>query len=203
MFARYTTVRGDPAKIDSAIDQVDGHARAAVEATEGNRGFAVVADTEEGRLVGASYWDSAESMRASEDSLEWTRADAAAALAGTVSTESFEVMIGLRHSIPARGAAVRIARLEVDPTRVDEMVSQLREDSVPRVKGAGGLCSFQLLVNRESGAGMVVTAWENADSADAFWPTAEQLRARTSDRVGTRFEMPETLTLVRTSVRLD
>ena len=50
---------------------------------------------------------------------------------------------------------------------------------------------------------MVVTAWESVEAADEFWPTAEQLRARASDRVGVRFTGPDTLTMVRTTVRLD
>ena len=51
MFARYITVRGDPSKLDAAIDYVDEEARAAVEGTEGNRGFALVVDAAGGRLV--------------------------------------------------------------------------------------------------------------------------------------------------------
>ncbi len=203
MFARYITVRGDPSKLDAAIDYVDGKARAAVEATEGNRGFAVVVDAEGGQLIGASYWDTAESMRAAEEKLADTRAAAREAMDGEMSIERFEVALGFRHSIPARGAAVRLSRLEVDPARVDEAISLMREESVPRVKGAEGLCSFQLLLDRQTGAGMVVTAWESQQAASAFWPTAEQLRARASDRVGVRFTAPDTLTMVRTTVQLD
>jgi len=202
MFARYTTVRGDPSKLDATIDYVDGEARAAVEGTEGNRGFAVVVDAQGGRLLGASYWDSAESMRAAEEKLADTRAAAGEAMDGEVTVERFEVALGFRHSIPARGAVVRLSRLEVDPARIDEAISLLGEESVPRVKGAEGLCSFQLLLDR-TGAGMVVTAWESREAADAFWPTAEQLRARASDRVGVRFTVPDTLTMVRSTVRLD
>jgi len=203
MFARYTTVRGDPSKMESAIDYVDGQARAAVESTEGNRGFAVIADAEGGRIIGASYWDRAESMRASEAGLAGTRDDAAAALAGEVSMESFEMTLGFRHSIPARGAIVRLSRLEVDPARVDEAISLMREETAPRVKGAEGLLSFQQLLDRNTGSGMIVTTWESQAATEAFWPTAEQLRARASDRVGVRFGPVDTYTMIRSTVQLD
>jgi heme-degrading monooxygenase HmoA len=203
MFARYTTVRGDPNKMESAIDYVDGQARAAVQSTEGNRGFAVLADAEGGRIIGASYWDSAELMRASEASLAGTRDDAAAALAGEVSIESFEMTHGFRHSIPARGAVVRLSRLEVAPARVDEAISLTREETAPRVKGAEGLLSFQQLLDRGTGSGMIVTAWESQAAAEAFWPTAAALRARASDRVGVKFGAMETYTMIRSTVRLD
>lgn len=203
MFARLTAVRGDLQKLNAAVEYVDGPAREAVEATEGNRGFAVLADTEGGRVLGASYWDSAESMRASEERLAEIRAAAAETLGGEMTIESFEVMVGFRHSIPGRGALVRMSRFEVEPPRVDEAISLMREENVPRVKGADGLCSFQLLLDRESGSGVVVTAWESQAAADAFWPTAQQLRARVSEATGAKFGTVDNLTLIRTTVRLD
>ncbi len=203
MYTRFTTVRGDPDKIDSAVDRVDGELRAQVEATPGNRGFAVLVDVSGGRILGASYWDGSDSMRASEASLAGSRAAAAAALAGEISMERFEVAVGFRHTIPARGAVARLTRTRVEPARVDDHITQLEQEALPKIKGAPGLCSFQLLVDRDSGAGMIVTAWENQASAEAFAPTAEQLRARAADRVGIRFDQPETMTLIRSTVRLD
>lgn len=203
MFARYTHVRGDPGRIDAAIDYADGPARAAVESTEGNRGFAVVVDTERGRLVGASYWDGAETLRTSEAGLAHTRAGAADALAGEVTVERFEVVVGFRHSIPARGALVRLTPLTVPVARVEEAISLTNEENVPRVKGAAGLCSFQLVLDRSTGAGMIVSTWESRAEATAFWPVAEQLRARASDRVGARFAQPDDYTMIRSTVRLD
>jgi heme-degrading monooxygenase HmoA len=203
MFARYVEVQGDREKIDSAIEYNDGPAREAVEATEGNRGFAVMADAEGGRVLGASYWDSAESMRASEEELADVRAGAAQALGGQVSIERFEVVLGFRHSIPARGAIARLSRLQVDPARVEQAISVMREENLPQTKGADGLCSFQLLLDRETGSGMIVTAWESQAAADAFWPTAQQLRARATERAGVTFRAVDNLTMIRTTVRLD
>ncbi len=202
MFARYATVRGAPDKIEAAIEYTDGEARAAVEAAPGNLGFAVVADPAGGRLIGASYWDSRESMTKSESAFGKVRAGAAKRAGGEVSVERFEVVEGFRHSIPARGALARLSRFQVEPARADEAIARMREESVPRVKGADGLCSFQLLLDRDSGNGMVVSAWENEDAANAFWPTAEQLRARATEEAGVRFLEPENYTMIRSTVRL-
>jgi heme-degrading monooxygenase HmoA len=201
MFARYTTVRGDPDKLEAAIEYVDSEARAAVESMPGNLGFAVAADPAGGRLVGASYWDSLETMTNSEPALAEVRAGAASTAGGEVSMERFEVVEGFRHSIPARGALARLSRFQMEPARADEAITNMREESVPRVKGADGLCSFQMLLDRDTGNGMVVSAWENQEAADAFWPTAEQLRARATE-AGVRFLEPENFTMIRSSVRL-
>src|ERR1700754_3100205 len=77
MFARYTILRGDRDKIEAAIEYVDGEVRAAVEATPGNWGFGVAADPAGGLLIGASYWDSRESMMNAESALAESRARAA------------------------------------------------------------------------------------------------------------------------------
>jgi heme-degrading monooxygenase HmoA len=98
---------------------------------------------------------------------------------------------------------VRLSRLEVDPARVDEAISLMREETAPRVKGAEGLLSFQQLLDRNTGSGMIVTTWESQAATEAFWPTAEQLRARASDRVGVRFGPVDTYTMIRSTVQLD
>jgi quinol monooxygenase YgiN len=71
------------------------------------------------------------------------------------------------------------------------------------VKGAEGLCSFQLLLDRESGSGVIVRAWEDQAAAEAFWPTAQRLRARISEGAGVTFGTVENFTLIRTTARLD
>jgi heme-degrading monooxygenase HmoA len=209
VFARFTTLRGDPNKPDSAatmatvVDQVDGESRAAVEATPGNRGFAVLADPRHATIIGASYWDCATSMRASHGTLASLRDAAVSTLGGDgVGVERYEVAVAFRHTIPSRGSVVRLSRSRIDPTRIDEADVLMYEEVLPRVKGANGLCSFQLLRDRESGAGMIITTWENQAAAEAFAPVAEQLRARASDRIGLRFEPPETLEMVRTTAQL-
>jgi heme-degrading monooxygenase HmoA len=217
MYARYMTLRGRcrtyrgaPSRIDAVLERMDGQDRAVVEATEGNRGLAVLADAEGGRILGASYWDCAESLQASEEAPADARADPAdaradlaKALSWHLTVERFEVIVGIRRSITARGAPVRLSRFEMDRSRVEEAIALFWEETVPRVKGADGLCSFQLLLDRESGSGMVATAWESERAAEAFWPTAEQLRAVSSERVGLRFSPPDTYAMARTTVRLD
>ncbi|HEY1968090.1 MAG TPA: antibiotic biosynthesis monooxygenase [Pseudonocardia sp.] len=204
MFARYTTLRGKPDKIDAGIALADGRVRASVEETEGNRGFVLIADAEGGRLVGASYWKSAASMRDGEISLAQAPTTAAATFDAVVlSIEHFELAVGFRRSIPPRGAVVRVSRLETDPARVEEAIGLMRAETVPRVKGTNGLCSFQFLINRDYGAGMVVSTWETRDALDAYWPLAEQMRARASERAGVRLGSIEDFAMIRTTVRLE
>lgn len=80
-------------------------------------------------------------------------------LAGQVSIEQYEVALGLRRSIPQRGAVVRLARFKVDPARITEAVSLVREETATQVKGVDGLRSFPAAAQpghrRGHGAGLL------------------------------------------------
>jgi heme-degrading monooxygenase HmoA len=202
MFARVTTLHGDPDRMDTCVDQVDGEIRAAVEATPGNRGFAVLSDPRRVRVLGISYWDGRTPLRSSEGTLGALRDAAASSFGGGLDMENYELLVGIRHTIPCRDAVVRLTRMRVDPSRVDEAEVLMFEEVLTRVKGADGLCSFQLLRDRETGAGLTLTAWERQRDAEAFAPVAEQLRVRVGDRVGLRWDSPETYLMVRSTVQL-
>jgi len=202
MFARLTTLHGDPNRMDICVDQVDGETRAAVEATPGNRGFAVLSDPSRVRVLGISYWDGRTSLRASEGTLGSLRDAAAATFGGDLEMERYELLVGIRHSIPRRDSVVRLTRMQVSPSRLDEAEVFMFEEVLTRVKGADGLCSFQLLRDRETGHGITLTAWERQRDAEAFAPVAEQLRVRAGDRVGLRWDPPRTYLMVRSTVQL-
>ncbi len=203
MYARYVIINGDPAKIDAAVDLLERVARPQVEALDGNRGYATLTGLEARLTLGASYWDDAEAMAASDPALAPLRDRIQEAAGGPLSVEEYEVAVAFRQSIPGHGTVVRLSRTETEPDAVDDAVGVTRDRSLPRLKGAPGLCSFQWLVNRESGHGLVVTAWENEKAAEAFWPTAQDLRAQLTERVGTRFTGVEHYSMIRTSVALD
>ncbi|MHA6793068.1 hypothetical protein ACVGVM_06010 [Pseudonocardia bannensis] len=203
MYVRFIIINGDPAKIDSSVEYLEQTARPQVEATAGNKGFATLTGADARITIAASYWQDAEALKASGTALTPLREQVEAAAGGPLSVEEYEVALGFRRSIPARGAVVRLARMEIEPSRADDAVTFYGGETAPRVKGAPGLCSFQLLLDRESGQGMVVTAWENERAAGDFWPTAQELRAQVAERVGAHFSGIEHYSMVRTSVQLD
>jgi heme-degrading monooxygenase HmoA len=203
MYVRFTIISGVPAKVDSSVEYLEQTARPQVEATAGNKGLATLTGVDARITIAASYWETAEALEASGTTLAPLREQVEAAAGGPLSVEEYEVALGWRQSIPARGAVVRLSRMEIEPARVDDGIVYYREETAPRLKGAPGLCSFQLLLDRESGQGMVATAWENERVASDFWPTAQKLRDQVTERVGAHFTSIEHYSLIRTSVQLD
>ena len=93
MHARQTTVQGDPANIDSAIERIRSDVLPALESSDGFKGFTLLVDRESGLLVGTSYFESYEATMASEESVRASRQAAAQTAGGEADVRFFDVAI--------------------------------------------------------------------------------------------------------------
>jgi heme-degrading monooxygenase HmoA len=93
MHARMSIFEGSPDKIDEALRQ----AREAVlpqakEMDPGFKGIIALADRQSGKMVGITFWESEEAMRATEEGANRLREESAEAGGGTVAgVERYEV----------------------------------------------------------------------------------------------------------------
>ena len=67
----------------------------------------------------------------------------------------------------------RVTALQVDPSRLDDVVSRLRENEVPRFEQMEGFKGFTLLIDRGSGRVSGTTFWESEEAMNA---TEEQVK---------------------------
>jgi heme-degrading monooxygenase HmoA len=74
--ARVSTFRGSPESIEKALAQAE-EATSVVRGFEGNEGLIVLVDREGGRELTITLWDSADSLRASEEAANRIRRDLA------------------------------------------------------------------------------------------------------------------------------
>ena len=200
MYARVNTIFGEKDKVDAGITHIERTDRAAVEATGGNRGLTTLVDRQAGVIVAMSYWDGPD--HSSEALLTRAREGAVAAAGGDLVAESYEVAIRERLSVPAPGAAVRMARVRIEPARVADGLTFIREEVLPQLRIGAGYHSAEVLVDRSSGNGVFVTAWEDEDSATRADTILEQLNDEALERVGAKFPRTETYALVRASTQL-
>lgn len=71
----------------------------------------------------------------------------------------------------------RTGRLEVSPDRIDDVVSVLSNEQVPRYRGQRGYKGFSVLADRESGAIVGVSLWESEADLEAAEELGEQARS--------------------------
>ena len=95
MQARVTTLELDPSRIDQTVAQLEEEDLPQWKEMDGFKGFTLLVDRQSGKLVGTSYWESADAMRASEEKIAQSReraAETGGASAGP-QVERFEVAL--------------------------------------------------------------------------------------------------------------
>ena len=61
----------------------------------------------------------------------------------------------------------RIGRVAFSPDSADDLVSRLREQTVPRLQQAEGFKGFTVLLDRSNGVGLGITFWETEQAMRA------------------------------------
>ena len=91
MYARSTTIQGQPSSIDAGIAHTRDSAMPALEGIDGCVGLSLLVDRTSGRCIVTTSWESEEAMRASEESIRPIRDRAAELLGGSRQVEEWEI----------------------------------------------------------------------------------------------------------------
>src|SRR5690349_10440468 len=177
MYVRMNMLAGDPAQLDEGVRYLDGTVRPHVEAQPGNRGLAFLTNADLGLCVIASYWDSTDAMTASEQAVQVSRRAMTERMRGSVTVEQHELPVFVRRSRPQAGAGVRMVRTEGSPTSLEAAIDVFRNTAIRELMDMPGICSAQMLTDRATGRGIVITAWADAAAMAAARPAAARLRA--------------------------
>jgi quinol monooxygenase YgiN len=73
---------------------------------------------------------------------------------------------------------VRMARVQVAPERIDEIVSHYRETVRPIHQQSEGLRNHYVLVDRNNGQMRLIGFWDSQEALEAALPTLEPARER-------------------------
>lgn len=177
MYVRMNMLTGDPSQLAEGARYLEGTVRPHVEAQHGSRGLAFLTNAELGLCVIASYWDSVDAMTASEQAVQVSRKEMTELMKGSVTVDHYEVPVFVRRSRPQAGAGVRIVRTEGSPANLDAAIDAFRNTAIPELMDMPGICSAQMLTDRATGRGIVITAWEDAAAMAATRAQAARLRA--------------------------
>jgi heme-degrading monooxygenase HmoA len=177
MYARTTTVRGDPGAVDEGIEYVRDAVWPMLQHMSGCVGMSMLADREAGRCIITAAWATEEAMQASAESVRDSRSKAAEVLrADTVDVEEWE--IAALHRVHAAGpdACARVIWIEADRESMDSMVDAFRMSMLPRLEELPGFCSVSLMVNRMTGRGSCAVTYESRDAMVRARTMGAQLR---------------------------
>jgi quinol monooxygenase YgiN len=166
MYARSSTVRGDPQAMDDGIAYVRDTVMPAVRQTDGNIGLSMLADRETGRCIVTSAWADAESMRASAKGVRAMRQRFAEIMGGGVDVDDWEIAVLHRVRDTHNGACTRVIWAQGDPTRMDRLIDTFRMSMIPRVEELPGFCSVSGMVDRQSGRAVTSVTYDSRYSME-------------------------------------
>lgn len=167
MFARSTTIMGDPSAMDAGIAYVRDEVMPVITAMEGCVGLSMMVDRESGQCIVTSSWDSEEAMRASDLHLAPIRARAGEIIMGTPQIEEWEVAAMHRDHLTSEGTCCRATWLRTDHTDVNRGIGIYRDTLLPALAAMDGFCSASLMVNRAMSRACATTSFDSREAMDA------------------------------------
>lgn len=167
MFVRAIYTTGDPTKIDTAIRVLNTEGRDLLEDRPGYRGASVFVDRTLGKLLAASWWETEEARRNSDEVLRERRASMLEPFLGTIAVDNYEALVFHQVRQPQAGGGLRLTRLEFDPMDTDLLADTFRATVIPKIETLSGLARAVLLVDRERGRGLVGNTFVDQESLAA------------------------------------
>jgi heme-degrading monooxygenase HmoA len=160
VYARTTTVHGDPRAVDEGVAFLRDRVMPAVEGLPGYVGLSLLADRHTGRCIATTSWKDEPSMADTGEQLRPLRARFAEVLGGSVELHSWEIAVVHRVHEAPDGACTRVTWTRTDPSRVAQALDAYRTGLLPRFEQFDGFCSASVLVDRRTGraAGSVTYA---------------------------------------------
>ena len=94
MHARISSLEGPADQVDEGLRYVREQVLPQLQQQDGFKGFIALSDRQSGKVMGISFWESEQAMRASEEVGDRTRSDSAEAVSGSVAgVERYQVAL--------------------------------------------------------------------------------------------------------------
>ena len=187
MYARTTTVRGDPQSVEAGIGYIRDTVWPALEGMSGCVGMSMLADRDEGRCIITTAWATDEALRASAEMVRDLRSRSAEELRAE-EVEVAEWEIAAVHRVRAAGsdACARVIWAEVDPARMDGMVDAFRMTLLPRMEELPGFCSVSLMLDRGMGRASMSVTYADRDALTDSREMGRDMREEFASPMGAR-----------------
>jgi quinol monooxygenase YgiN len=184
VYARSTTIQGQPSSIDDGIAHVRDEVMPAVLATDGCVGLSLMVDRQSGRCIATTAWQSKEAMHASEEKIRPIRDRAAEIFGGTATVDEWEIAVLRRDHRSGEGACVRATWIQVDPAQLDRTIDIYKMVTLPALEGLEGFCSASLMVDRADGRAVSSVVYDSIDAMQRNREQAQGVRAASTKEMG-------------------
>ncbi|GAB3763029.1 hypothetical protein FB382_001321 [Nocardioides ginsengisegetis] len=185
MYARSTTIKGDPGNIDAGITYIRDEVMPAITAMDGCAGMSLVVDRSSGQCIATSSWRDEASMHASGDRLASYRARGGEVLGGTPTVEEWEVAVMHRDHQTSPGACCRITWTRASD--LDGTVEFWKSRVLTQLEGMDGFCSASFLIDRAGSRTCGTAVFDSQAALDATRADAARMRETATREMGVEF----------------
>ena len=201
LHVRFNFLTADPLRLGDSVKFIESEVRPQVDSQPGSLGTSLYTDPEAGLAILESFWASANAMQASEHTVSSNRREAVKRAAGTVAVERYEVPVFELEAPMRSGAGMRLTRMDVEPSQVEDAVEGYGDTAVPWLAETRGFCSALLLVDPQTGHSISETVWRDQETLGETRSVAAAVRADTVSATGCVIRAVEEYRLVSTSAR--
>lgn len=186
MYARSTTINGNPGSIDAGIAHVRDQVMPSVTAMDGCLGMSLVVDRESGRCIATTSWETEEAMAASRMPVQSLRSSATEILGGgTPEVEEWEVAVMHRDHTSRDGSCCRVTWTRARD--LDTTVDYWRTTLLPKFEAMEGFCSASMLIDRAGGRTCGTLTFDSRAALEASREQAAAIREGAARDVGVEF----------------
>ena len=183
MYARSTTLTGRPEAISGGIAMVRDEVMPAVQAMDGCVGLSMLVDRDTGGCIVTTAWHDEAALRESELRTGPLRDRAQQVFGARPEVRNWEIAVLHRLRPTDVGACARVTWTLIEPGLVEQQLDIFRHQALPRMEDLTGFCSASLLVDRQTGRGVLATTYDSADAMRSTREAATDLRADISERM--------------------
>jgi hypothetical protein len=188
MYARSTTMFGNPQAMDDAITCVRDEVLPALQRMPGCTGLSMLYERCSGRSIATSAWESEEAMRASAEPVHPLRERLVQVFGGQPEVQEWEIAVLHREHATGDGAAARVTWLRCDPEHLDRLLDGYRISAMPRLQTLAGFCGLSMLADRPTGRAVDVTTFTSREGVTWSRKMARCLREQFAQAMGAKIE---------------
>ncbi|HXT90163.1 MAG TPA: hypothetical protein VN714_12995 [Trebonia sp.] len=204
LHTRLNWITADPAALDVCVTYVEREIRSALEARPGSLGISVLEDRERGVAIFGSIWATSDEMGGSENTEAPMRAELTKRAGVSVSVEDYQIPIFElveRQALTRRSHAVRLTRMQVRPSEIDDVIEVVGDIAVPSLMETPGFCDALLFADPASGRLISETVWRDPGARAAAPSIASIVRTEVPDEAISEIRAVEDYSLVFSSMQ--
>lgn len=184
MYARSTTIHGNPQSVDEGTAYVRDEVMPAVQGMDGCIGLSMLADRDTGLCIVTTSWRDRESMQASAEGVRPLRDRAVEVFGGGFEVREWEVAVMHRRHEAHHGACTRVTWLRGDPDGMERSIDLFRMSLMPRLEDLAGFCSVSLMTHAAEGMAVAAVTYDSHEDMIETRGDAERLRAEFATALG-------------------